>query len=262
VYFIFVLGTAGSGKSYLTGALAEWLEDHELSVAKVNLDPAVEWLPYSPDVDVRDYVDARKVMEKYGLGPNGALITSIDMLVSYVDKIRDEIEATKSNYVIVDTLGQMELFAFRQSGPYISSLISQGYKSVSVYLIDSFFTNQPTSFVSALLLALSVHLRLGLPQIHVLSKSDLLSSDRIEKVNEWLSDPLLLIDEIEQDKVNRPLRDIAIHIEESLKELGLLSELIPISSKTGEGLDQLYGEIQRILAGGEDYLTEEASGPL
>ena len=262
MYFIFFLGTAGSGKSYLTGALAEWLEDHELSVTKVNLDPAVEWLPYSPDVDVRDYVEVRKVMEKYGLGPNGALITSVDMLVSYVDKIRDEIENLKSNYVLVDTPGQMELFAFRQSGPYITSLISQGYKSVAVYLIDSFFVHQPTSFVSALLLAISIHLRLGVPQIHVLSKSDLVPSDKIEKVTTWLGDPLTLIDDIEQDRVSRSLRDVVIQIEEALKELSLISEVIPVSSKTGEGLDELYGEIQRILAGGEDYLTEEASGPL
>ncbi|HIQ03052.1 MAG TPA: GTPase [Desulfurococcales archaeon] len=262
MYFLFILGTAGSGKSYLTSALAEWLEDHELSVTRVNLDPAVEWLPYSPDVDVRDYVEVRKVMEKYGLGPNGALITSVDMLVSYIDKIRDEIEALRSNYVIVDTPGQLELFAFRQSGPYITSLISQGYKSLAIYLIDSFFTHQPTSFVSALLLAISVHLRLGIPQIHVLSKSDLISSDRIEKVQTWLSDPLSLIDEIEQDKVSRSLRDVAIQIEKILGETGLVGEVIPVSSKTGEGLDELYGEIQRILAGGEDYLTEEASGPL
>lgn len=262
MYFLFILGTAGSGKSYLTSALAEWLEDHELSVTRVNLDPAVEWLPYSPDVDVRDYVEVRKVMEKYGLGPNGALITSVDMLVSYIDRIRDEIEALRSNYVIVDTPGQLELFAFRQSGPYITSLISQGYKSLTIYLIDSFFTHQPTSFVSALLLAISVHLRLSIPQIHVLSKSDLIPSDRIEKVRTWLSDPLSLIDEIEQDKVSRSLRDVAIQIEKMLGESGLVGEIIPVSSKTGEGLDELYGEIQRILAGGEDYLTEEASGPL
>ncbi|HIP65006.1 MAG TPA: GTPase, partial [Pyrodictium sp.] len=62
MYFIVFVGPAGSGKSHLVDAFGDWLEFNELSVARVNLDPAAEWLPYEPDVDVREYVDARKVM--------------------------------------------------------------------------------------------------------------------------------------------------------------------------------------------------------
>ena len=51
-YFIVVLGTAGSGKTSLTSVLQTYLEDHQLDSIIVNLDPAVEELPYEPHVDV------------------------------------------------------------------------------------------------------------------------------------------------------------------------------------------------------------------
>jgi selenocysteine-specific translation elongation factor len=37
---------------------------------------------------------------------------------------------------------------------------------------------------------------------------------------------------------------------------------IPVSNVSGEGFDDLYAAIQRILAGGEDYYTEEPSPAL
>jgi GTPase SAR1 family protein len=73
----FVVGTAGSGKSSLTGVFSEWLRDHEQMTATVNLDPAAIALPYEPDLDVREYVDYERVMATKNLGPNGALIASV-----------------------------------------------------------------------------------------------------------------------------------------------------------------------------------------
>src|SRR4030042_6806537 len=61
----FIIGTAGSGKSLFTAALSEWLKMSKQDVAVVNLDPGALKLPYSPDVDVRNYVDVGDLMEKY-----------------------------------------------------------------------------------------------------------------------------------------------------------------------------------------------------
>ncbi len=110
LYFVYLLGTAGSGKSALTKALGEWIEDHEMSACLVNLDPAVKVLPYTPHVDVREYVNYEELL-KEGLGPNGALVKSVDLMVSKAKYIRHEIEECLPNYVIVDTPGQIELFA-------------------------------------------------------------------------------------------------------------------------------------------------------
>ena len=54
---IFVSGTAGSGKSLLTSKLLEHYTNSGVFAAVLNLDPGVESMPYTCDVDVRDYVD-------------------------------------------------------------------------------------------------------------------------------------------------------------------------------------------------------------
>jgi molybdopterin-guanine dinucleotide biosynthesis protein len=46
------VGTAGSGKTTLTGAFGRHLEENGYSVAYVNLDTGVKTLPYSPDMDL------------------------------------------------------------------------------------------------------------------------------------------------------------------------------------------------------------------
>ncbi|HDH28353.1 MAG TPA: GTPase, partial [Euryarchaeota archaeon] len=60
---IFFIGTAGSGKTALTQAFHEWLKERGLDVIVVNLDPGVELLPYAPEIDVREWITTRDVME-------------------------------------------------------------------------------------------------------------------------------------------------------------------------------------------------------
>ncbi len=54
MYFIFIVGTAGCGKSLLTATFSDWLRLKKQNVTSVNLDAAALSLPYNPDVDVRD----------------------------------------------------------------------------------------------------------------------------------------------------------------------------------------------------------------
>ena len=55
VYFI---GTAGSGKSTLTHCFQQWMNNQGLDAITVNLDPGAENLPYVPDVDIKELIDA------------------------------------------------------------------------------------------------------------------------------------------------------------------------------------------------------------
>ena len=254
MYFIFVLGTAGSGKTTLVKSFQDYLLDNEMDTAVINLDPAVEQIPYKPDFDVRDYVDAFEVMERYGLGPNSSLIASIDLILTKAKDIKEEISRIESNYVIVDTPGQIELFAYRETGRILSALISEGHKSASVFLMDSFLSKDARSFISLFLLSSSIKFRLNMPQVLVLSKSDLLTPQELEKIRSWVEegtiiDELGTIDEYSYELVNT--------IIENLDNIP-----IPVSSMTGEGFDELYAELQRIFAGGEDYLTEEPNPKL
>jgi hypothetical protein len=244
VFTSFFIGTAGSGKSTLTKAYSEWLVRNEFNVVLVNLDPGVRRLPYTPDVDIRDYVNLEEVMDKYDLGPNGGLIASIDMMAGFVDDFKEEIEELKPTYVLVDTPGQLELFAFRSTGPLVTSAISSE-ESCLVFLMDPLLSRSPSSFVSVLLLSASVQYRFNLPQINILSKADTLKEEEIDKITEWISEPQKLLNAIDQEATGLR-REISINLGEVFTSFGLFNEIIPVSSLTLDGVDNLYAVLERI----------------
>ena len=64
---IFLTGTAGAGKTLLATKISEYYTKNGVFPAILNLDPGVESLPYSPDIDVRDFVDKDIVFTTYGI---------------------------------------------------------------------------------------------------------------------------------------------------------------------------------------------------
>ncbi|MHA1792941.1 MAG: ATP/GTP-binding protein [Promethearchaeota archaeon] len=262
MYFTYFIGPAGSGKSTLTYAFAEWIKrssaqseiSDNTSVICVNLDPGVKWTPYPPDVDVRDYVDYDEVMSQYNLGPNGALVASTDLTINFLDEIREEIDDFKADYVLVDTPGQIELFSFRVAGPKICRGLG-GLKQAVCFLFEPNLVKEPSGFISTVLLSSAVEYRFFLPHLNVLSKSDLLSELELEELVNWSENPITLTDAVNE-------RMAGIEREKSLKmakifdDLGSISSLIPVSAKSEWGLDGLYAELQRIFAGGEDFESD------
>ena len=253
MFFTYFIGTAGSGKSTLTASFIEWLRDHELDAIAVNLDPGVRNLPYTPDVDARDYIKVEDVMLNFDLGPNGALIASVDMLTGKIDKIKEEIEDLNPEYVLVDTPGQMELFAYRSAGPLIISALG-GKTQASVYLVDPILAKNPYGYVSVLLLGISVEYRFQIPQIYVLSKSDLLEEKEKQKILGWSEDFYRLAETIDQ-KFSGLRREMSLKIFSILNDMGRPGNLIPVSASRNKGLDDLYAVLQRIYVGGEDFLA-------
>ena len=245
-YFI---GTAGSGKSSLTGLLRDYVakRDPEISAITLNLDPGVKIMPYTPDIDIRDFLNLEEVMTKYGLGPNGAMILASDLMINFLDDIRDEIDEYNPDWIFVDTAGQLELFAFRETGPLIAS--SLGFGSIQravTFLFDSNLVLRPNGFISTLLLAASVQFRFrNIPQINVLSKADLLSEDQIEMIVNWSQDFQALEDST-NERESGLIRELSMLISEVFSQLGTTSELISCSIKEEQGLDYLFGYLQRI----------------
>ncbi len=251
MFIVFIIGTAGSGKSLLTASFSEWLKMSKQNVTVVNLDPGALKLPYSPDVDVRNYVNVGDLMEKYGLGPNGALIMAADLIADEIDEISKEIEDLKSDIVLVDTSGQMELFAFRSSGPYIAKELTKEPKAI-VYLFDAAFSFNPLNYVSNLFLSAAVQNRFLVPQVHLLSKSDLLPKEDVNKVVDWSASPRALENSIDQ-KLTGTRRLLSRNMMRAIYQLGLRFLLIPVSAKTNEGIINFNTALERILAGGEKY---------
>ena len=247
---VFIIGTAGSGKSLFTAAFSEWLKMSKQDVAVVNLDPGVLKLPYSPDVDIRNYVDVGNLMEKYGLGPNGALILAADLIADEIENIARDVEATNADLVLVDTPGQMELFAFRASGPYIVNELTKETKAL-VYMFDAVFSVNPLNYVSNMFLSAAVYNRFFQPQVHLLSKCDLLPKKETDKIVNWSANPMALESAIETLEGEKRL--FSRNMMRAISQLGLKFLLTPVSAKTNEGLNNVNVVLERILVGGEKY---------
>jgi GTPase SAR1 family protein len=249
--FAFVVGTAGSGKSLLTASLEKWLVGSDLSVTVVNLDPGVDSPPYTSYVDIREYVDYGEVMSSFGLGPNGALVASLDMAVESAYDIRDEIIDTERDYVLVDCPGQMELFAYRSSGPLMVSNLRGNDPALSLYLLDSNIARTAVGYLASTLLGISINIQFGIPQLNVLSKTDILAEQEVEEIVDWGSE-LYLLEEALESSANGLRREYSRSIIEMLGSLGTAAESIPVSAKEMTGIDILYGEMQRIFTGGDN----------
>ena len=204
-------------------------------------------MPYIPDIDIRDYIVLDEVMEKYELGPNGAIILASDLMVNYLDDLKDEIDEYNSDWVIVDTAGQLELFAFRETGPLIASSLGFGSIQKAVtFLFDSNFVLRPNGFISTLLLAASVQFRFrNIAQINLLSKVDLLDEDQIEMIVNWSQDFLALEDST-SEREGGLIRELSMLLSEVFIQLGSTAELVPCSVKEEEGISLLFGYLQRI----------------
>jgi len=245
---IFVTGTAGSGKSMLTSKILEYYQNNGVFASVLNLDPGVESLPYRPDVDVRDYVDIVQIMQQYDLGPNGSMIMANDLIASKIDDIQNEIHGVNPDYLIVDTPGQIELFAYRASGPFFIQNIDACEKT-NIFLYDGTMIVSPSNFISISLLATSIKLRLGLPTINVMTKADLIP-DKIDQVLKWSSDPISLEEELKT--LEGETYSFATDILRTLNIGEFAGDLIPISNLTGEGMVNLQAALSRIINLGEE----------
>ena len=246
---IFVSGTAGSGKSLLTSKLYEYYTKNGAFASVLNLDPGVENLPYTCDIDVRDYVDIVSIMQKYDLGPNGAMIMANDLIASKVDDIQNEVNRVHPDYLIVDTPGQIELFAYRSSGPFLVENIASEEKT-NIFLFDGALITSPVNFVSIALLATSIRLRLNIPTVNVLTKTDLIGT-KLKDILQWTTSLSTLENAIAKE-ADGDTYTLTTNILRGLNLGGFAQGLIPISNLTGDGFVNLEGALSRILNLGEE----------
>ena len=251
MFLVFFVGTAGAGKSLLTAAFSEWLKGAKQDVALVNLDPGVVTLPYTPDLDARDYVNLTNLMTEYNLGPNGALIMAADLIAEETETLSREIEDIDADLVLVDTPGQMELFAFRASGQYIAEELTKEPKAL-VYLFDSVFSLNPLNYVANMFLSAAVYNRFLVPQAHVLSKCDLLQEEKVQVIVDWSANPKMLEEAIDK-KLEGTKRLLSHDVLRTMNRLGLGFSLIPISAKTNNGMTNLNTALERMFTGGNKF---------
>src|SRR3989338_3498332 len=97
---VVLVGMAGAGKSTLLAAMAAHAaassgggagageaagpppQRRGVTAYPINLDPAVRSVGYKPRIDIRRTVYYKEVMQQYGLGPNGAIMTALNLLAT------------------------------------------------------------------------------------------------------------------------------------------------------------------------------------
>ncbi len=247
---LYFVGTAGSGKTTMVHAFSLWMQQHGYDAIAINLDPGAESLPYEPDVDIRDWVSLKEVMQEYGLGPNGAQVLAADMMALNAKEVADVLDTFRTDYILVDTPGQMELFTFRQSSRVVVDVLGSE-EAFLVYLTDPALAKSPSGLLSSLLLSATTQFRHALPYLNILSKSDLLSEEELQKVLKWSSDPYDLYDALIEE---RGSAKVVLDVEflKALESIGVYRRLTPVSSELMFGLEDLYTAVQQALAGGED----------
>lgn len=247
---LYFVGTAGCGKSTLTNAFQLWLNNQGYDAITVNLDPGAESLLYAPDVDVRDWVKLGEIMAEHGLGPNGAQIVAADMMALNVKEISQVIEGFNTDYVLIDTPGQIELFTFRQSSKVILEELS-GERGMLAFLFDPAVAKTANGYVSSLMLAATAHFRLPVPMMSLLSKADSLSEANRDRIALWSRDFYALFSAL-LDESSEAQTQASVEFLQGLETIGAGRPVMPVSSDTGEGMEEIYSAAQMVFEGGED----------
>ena len=255
---LFVVGTAGAGKSSLVTSFQRWARFLDIDVLAINLDPGAERVHYDPEFDVRDLISLSEVMDEYDLGPNGAQILAADLVASQAEEVFEEIEGLAGDIMVVDTPGQVELFAFREASNHLVQVLGQG-RACLIFLFDPLLSSTPSGFVSQMLLSSIVHFRLGLPTANFLSKSDLLEPDILERILEWGENLDVLEAALYEESTMYTGMDgggqraeFAIGQLRMMQHAAIQPGLIPLSSEMEEGQADVLSFAQNIFGGMSD----------
>lgn len=162
----------------------------------MNLDPAVLNVPFTPNIDIRDSVNYKEVMKAYNLGPNGGILTSLNLFTTKIDQILALLEkrtqpdpekptAKPIKNILVDTPGQIEVFVWSASGSILLDSLASTFPTVIAYIIDTPRTASTSTFMSNMLYACSILYKTKLPMILVFNKTDVKDA---EFAKEWMTD--------------------------------------------------------------------------
>lgn len=184
---VLVIGMAGVGKTTLMHRINLFMVEQGIRGYYVNLDPAVRTVPFSANIDIRDTINYKEVMKQYGLGPNGAILTSLNLFATRFDQVIGILErrAADVDYIFIDTPGQIEAFTWSAGGQIISELLGTTFPTTVLYISDTPRCVSPTTFMSNMLNSCSVLYKSRLPMVCVFNKIDVTPCEFLE---EWMDD--------------------------------------------------------------------------
>lgn len=258
----------GSGKTTFMQRINSHLHSKKTVPYVMNLDPAVHSVPFDSNIDIRDSINYKEVMRQYNLGPNGGILTSLNLFATKVDQIISLLEKRTSpdpskptakpiEHILVDTPGQIEVFVWSASGSILLETLASSFPTVIAYIIDTPRASSTSTFMSNMLYACSILYKTKLPMILVFNKTDVKDA---EFAKEWMTD----FDKFQQalrgeeesgafgteggvggfgagsGYMGSLLNSMSLMLEEFYRHLSVVG----VSSMTGDGVDDFFAAVE------------------
>lgn len=98
-----------------------------------------------------------QIMSEYHLGPNGAILTALNLYTAQPERIVERIEQLSNNSprncFLIDIPGQIEAFTWSASSMILTKAIGMLMPVVLMFVVDGKRCQNPSSFLSNLLFA-------------------------------------------------------------------------------------------------------------
>ncbi|KAJ1391388.1 GPN-loop GTPase [Ochromonadaceae sp. CCMP2298] len=247
---------AGAGKTTLMHRINLHMQEQAIRGYYLNLDPAVRDVPFACNIDIRDTVNYKEVMSQYGLGPNGGILTSLNLFATRFDQVVNILEkrSDELDYIFVDTPGQIESFTWSAGGQIIHELLSSAFPTVILYVVDTPRSSSPTTFMSNMLYASSVMYKSRLPMLIAFNKVDVCPCAFAQ---EWMADfeayqAALDVEGGEHGNegyIGSLNRSLSLAMDEFYNNIHSQG----VSAATGQGIGELFGCVDK---GAQEFREE------